>query len=75
MNDPIVLLIPSLASLFPLLLIDIPLKFVCKVILGDRWPNFIREFFEQAQLHLEGSVHTNLLTLVLHPVREGMSAT
>ena len=75
MNDPIVLLIPSLASLLPLLLIDIPLKFVCKVILGDRWPNFIREFFEQAQLNLEGSVHTNLLTLVLHPVRESMSAT
>lgn len=54
---------------------NLPLEFVCQVVLVDRWPHFVREFFEQVQLHLEGSVNTDLLTLVLHPVREGMSAT
>ena len=75
LNDPIVLLVPSLVSLLPLLLMNLPLEFICQVVLGDRWPHFVWEFLKQVQLHLEGSVNTDLFTLVLHPVWECLSAT
>ena len=64
LDDPIVLLVPSLASLLPLLLVDLPLELTRQVVLGDRRPHFVGEFLEQVKLHLEGSVHTDLISLV-----------
>ena len=76
LDDSVVLLVPSLASLLPLLLVYLPLELACQVVLGDRRSHLVREFLKQVKLHLEGSVHTDLISLVvLHPVREGMSAT
>jgi len=68
LDDPIVLLVPSLASLLPLLLVDLPLELACQIVLGDRWPHFVRVFLKKVKLHLEGSVYTDLISLVVHPV-------
>ena len=75
LDDPIVLLVPSLASLLPLLLVYLPLELPCQVVLGDGGPHLVGEFLKKVQLHLKGSVHTDLISLVLHPVREGVCAT